>query len=75
MKLWLIERDADDDIGWDEFRGFVIAAEDEEAARKCAMERPGDEGADVWKKATCQLIGEANERVSAGVVLSDFNAG
>lgn len=81
LKLWLVERS--DVVGWDEFRGFVIAAKTEDEARQIAFqESHGDPmfirqlGDSTWlEDATAVVIGNAMPGRVAGVILSDLNAG
>jgi hypothetical protein len=72
MKLYLIERI--DPIGYDEYIGFVIAAESEAEAREMAAYLPGDEGAEIWKTAPIRCIADVTGE-TPGVVLYSFNAG
>jgi len=73
MNLYLIDRIGH--VGYDEFDGFVIAAESETEARSLCNQ--ADEG-DIWGNqldATCELIGTAKDGTNKGVILESFNAG
>jgi hypothetical protein len=72
MKLYLIERTGN--IGYDEYIGFVIAAENEAEARTIAAYNSGDEGAEIWKTAPIRCIADVTGE-TPGVVLESFNAG
>ncbi len=75
MLLYLIERA--DEVGWDEFAAFVIAAKspDElpEIVKEACSQEPYPTYTSQWKEPV--VIGTAAEGVKKGVVLSDFNAG
>lgn len=81
LKLWLVERS--DVVGWDEYRGFVIAAKTEDEARQIAFQESlGDpmfirqRGDSTWREdATAVVIGNAMPGRVAGVILSEYNAG
>lgn len=68
MHLYLFERT--DEIGYDEYDAYVIAAESAQVASKyvawCA---------ELDSPPTCKTIGEASEGVQEGVIISSFNAG
>lgn len=74
-KIWLLERE--DDIGWDEFRGFVIAANTEGEARDIAALNHADEVPETWQgQLTCTVRCIAdNTDEPNGIVLESFNAG
>lgn len=78
MKLWLLTReDYPRSPTYDCYDGFVLAAPTEDAARKHASERPGDEGEACWLAPTmskCQHIGESLDE-QPGIYLADFHAG
>ncbi len=60
---------------WDCAYGFVVRAENEEAARALAADEAGDEGGDAWsdpKFTTCERLEDNGE---AEVVIRDFCAG
>jgi hypothetical protein len=60
---------------YDVFDSAVVAAKDEESARKI---HPGLGGLDSWvksKEVKVELIGEAIKGTKAGVIVSSFNAG
>ena len=62
---------------YDEYDGFIVAAETEASARAFCNAMPGDEGR-IWEddtKTTCEYIGTAHENVKSGIVLGSFNAG
>lgn len=72
MKLYLIKRE---ECGYDEARGFVVAAENEAEARKLASIESGDEGKHCWldeKESECTLISNKTN-LKSGVVLRDFH--
>lgn len=79
MKLWLLVPHEPYKGSWEpygHFQGFVIAADNEAAARHLAM-RTGAEGV-VWlspEMAECTLLAEQSTCEAECVVLSDFNAG
>jgi len=68
MNLYLIERT--DEIDYDEYDAFVIAAENENDAHKFCIFRAG-----LSSPPTCKKIGIATTDVVAGIVLGSFNAG
>ena len=73
MNIYLLERTGR--VGYDEYDGFVIAADTETEARSLCDS--GDEG-DIWGNqldVSCTLIGEASENWERGIVLGSFNAG
>ena len=78
MKLWLIERIKDPFSEWDIYTGFVVRAEDEQAARQLALEERseswiGNKG--EWLSAefaTCTEIALAGD---AEVILYNFKRG
>lgn len=75
MKLWLLNRT--DNIGYDEYAGYVIAAETENEARLIAAVNHADEGSEVWEgqlTCTAECIADATNR-EAGIILESFNAG
>jgi hypothetical protein len=56
---------------YDKAFGFVVAARDEEQARKLASEQSGGEGADAWldkKASTCKEVKPSK----AEVIIRDF---
>jgi hypothetical protein len=75
MKLWLITRIDKEDIGWDEYIGFVVAAENETEARGL-ITRSADEG-DIWNSQLKTICREIAPQTSepAGIVLDSFRAG
>jgi len=63
-----------DEVGYDEFDGWVIRAKSEEEARKLANECCGNEG-EMWNDkdmVACILVEPDGD---ADVILSSFNAG
>jgi hypothetical protein len=76
MKLYLLRSMEGSDYWrpwYDKAYGFVVAARDEEQARKIASEQSGDEGAGAWldkKASTCK---ELKPR-KAEVIIRDFAA-
>lgn len=74
MRLWLLKRL--DEVGRDEYAGFVVRAPDSYAARKIACEVAA-RGAtpEAWadpRRSSCERLLVEGE---AGVVLADFKAG
>lgn len=73
FKLYCVE-----DPGWDCNHGFVIRAEDEQAARSLAQTHMSDESwasKELWldpKFSTCEEISLEGE---SEIILNDFNAG
>lgn len=62
------------DVGWDEYKGFVIRSHDEYTARLVASEKDR-EFKEKWldeEWATCELISKEGEE---GIILDSFNAG
>ncbi len=72
LNLYRLEREGG--IGFDEVKGFVIAAESESQARDIAMSRAADEGPSIWREIYCEFIGTTTT-LSEGVVLGSFNPG
>ena len=75
MNIYLLSRIGNPD--WDEYYGFVIAATNSAAARKCANDAARYDMCDWTDKrdATLTRIGEAARSVKAGVIMSDFKSG
>lgn len=79
MNLYLISQDVK--TGWDTYDSAVVAAKDEEEARKIRPDgRERDEDYyGAWAKkpeqVKVELIGKAVEGTEKGVILSSFNAG
>jgi hypothetical protein len=72
MKIFLAERH-EDEVGYDEYDGFVVAAKDEAHALTLIDEANGNseiEGDPGWK-----LSQEGTTRNRAGIILSSFKAG
>lgn len=63
MALWKIERT--DDIGWDEYIGYVVRAKTEEEARNLV-------GWTNKSRADCSRL---NPRGKAEILFDSFNAG
>jgi len=80
MNLYVLTRineDGSEGADFDEVAGFVIAAEDEGAARHLATYRHGDEGPWPWrdvKKTRCHLVGQALPEQSEGILMRDFHS-
>ena len=68
MKLFLLTRT--DDVGYDEYDSFVIAAHTEYEAREMAAW----EGV-ITAPPTCRVVGQAGNDIPPGVVLGSFRAG
>lgn len=75
MKLYLLRRNRNGMLGYDEAHGMVVRASSIPHARLIASRSAGDEGATTWldkERSSClRLIPEGKE----GLVLLDFNAG
>lgn len=74
-KLYLLKRM--NDIDWDEYIGFVIAADTETEARDLAAQEAADEGEKVWGsqlECSCTLLAISTKH-EKGIVLGSFNAG
>jgi hypothetical protein len=77
MKLWLLQPVNESLKPWtpwfDCMFGFVVRARDEEAARRLASSKAGDEGPEAWlapESSTCvELMADGPE----GVVMEDYN--
>ena len=80
MNLYLIKRfHEDDSLGYDEFAGFVIAAETEWVARRIAADRSAMEGREIWLSicgpvSSIELIA-SDVSLPEGMVLADYRAG
>lgn len=66
------------DVGWDQFNGFAVLAENETQARRLAQDAANageyGKGGEPWiNQATCEEL--TLWRGPARVVLSSFNAG
>lgn len=75
MKLYLLRRM--DSVGYDEYIGFVVSADNETEAREIASEQFADEGKDKWHSqldVSATLIA-LNSTQPKGIVLESFNAG
>ena len=73
----LFRVDNNEGADYDEYDGFIVAAETEASARAFCNVMPGCEGP-IWEddtKTTCEYIGTAHETVVAGILLGSFNAG
>jgi hypothetical protein len=83
MKLWLITQSTN--RGYDTYDSAVVAAEDEESARKTY---PGGDTEESWPdkiesgsgwtlpvNVTATYIGEAEEGTEAKVICASYNAG
>ena len=87
MNLYLIERfHVDDCPDYDEFAGFVIAAETEWVARRIAADRSSGEGREIWlgfapddgnyyKPVSSIKLIASDVSLPEGVVLADYRAG
>ena len=76
MKLYLLERVEQAD--WDQYDGFVIAAESPEAARILANREVTEYDNCDWTnedQVSCRRIAETSIFFQETVVISDFNAG
>jgi hypothetical protein len=71
MKLWVIKQTENN--SYDTYDSAVVAAETEDEAKRVKV---GDNYS--WcspEHVTAEYIGEADDSVTAGVVLASFNAG
>lgn len=76
MKLYLLTRN--DKTGYDEYLGYVIAADNETQARDIAAANAADEGVEVWNSqldCNVTLLAINSTKREAGIVLESFNAG
>lgn len=77
MNLWLLKRTTED-TGYDEFLGFVVAAESEERCRALVSESSyGDEGKATWldpSQSRATQIGTAAQ-AEERIILDSFQAG
>ncbi len=74
MKLYRIWQDVNN--GYDTFDEAVVAAEDEESARRTEIGSTGEFGSWVEPEhVKVEYIGEAAHGIEAGVIVSSFNAG
>jgi hypothetical protein len=72
VNLYLLERDY---VGWDETRGVVVAAENEEDARALFPWGGVSEQYRRRENLRCTRIGVACEGIGSEVLLEDFKAG
>jgi len=73
-KLWLLTRADEEKIGWDEYIGFIVSADNETEARQL-ITRPADEG-DIWENeldTVCREIAPQTDEPK-GIVMDSFNA-
>lgn len=73
MKLFLLKRIGEE--SWDETTGLIVAAPDEEFARRIAHQSRTDDSKPIWLNAgetTCKMIGLARDPDTTGVLLVDF---
>ena len=85
MKLYLVERQDTNETPYDEFSGFVVAAETPERARAVAVARAVEmEHGSVYAEASrafwldpasVRCVELKPEEINEGLILSDFNAG
>jgi hypothetical protein len=77
MNIYLLSRIDEESIGWDEYIGFVIAANDEEQARSLASTyKYGDEGPQTWtdpSQSRCERVG-SSDAPDAYVILESYRA-
>lgn len=71
MKLYLVKRT--DNIDWDEYRGFVVRAENEDEALKICYDESLLIGTAFEKHNT--IITELIYQGEKGIILSDYKAG
>ena len=72
LKLWYI---AIESYGYDSYDGHVIWASSEESAREFAAQQAADEGAECWRDPKQSACVEVKQPITAGILLSSFNAG
>jgi len=75
MKLYLISQKENNN--WDTYDSFVVAAENEEAARTIIPLSPSKYGDWAFTLAAVEVkeIGTATDGTEAGTILGSFNAG
>lgn len=73
MNIYLIKRVGRTD--YDQYAGFVVAAESPAKAREIASSGYGRSIFAHPEGATCAQIGTAGPKVVPGVILSDYRAG
>jgi hypothetical protein len=73
VKLWLLKR-TENSVGWDEYLGFVVAADDSTRAREMAHEAAREPWWLDSSQTSIEHIGEAAYPEDR-VVLDSFNAG
>jgi hypothetical protein len=73
VNLYLLERT--DDVGRDEMRGVVVAAENEEDARALFPWGGVSEQHRCRENLRCTQIGVACEGIGSDVLLEDYKAG
>jgi hypothetical protein len=78
LGIYLIKRDADD-VDYDETRGFVVTAIDEETARQMIADSViKDEGTAPWldcRHSAAVMIGRTHPGDEPRIILRDFKAG
>ena len=73
MAIFLITRTGS--VDYEEYRAFVIKAQDEDEARQIASETNGTEGRGQWLNPSFSKCEELKEDGVSEIICSDFNAG
>ncbi len=74
MKLYIIT--AKQDVGWDEYAGFVLYARSPKDARKLAATETEDREKNTWLNPRLSTLKElSSTSKNEGVVMYDFKAG
>lgn len=77
MNIYLLKRD--NKVGYDEYDGFVIAANTEDEARQMAAEEAADEGKNIWLSPVSDDVRVVkigiNDYPNPEIILDSFNAG
>lgn len=81
MKIYLIKRN--DEVGYDEYVGFVVAATSAREAKDLVLEVVTGQRVCkattlvLWENLPVKYLGRAEKLAvpAAGIILSDFNAG
>jgi len=72
MNIYLVKNDT---FTWDQYDGFVVAAESPKEAKRMIDGNTSDYAWNQEGKITCSKIGRAEEKVKPGILLSSYNAG
>lgn len=72
MNLYVLKME---DVDWDQYRGFVVAASDEAEARRIAQDRAENYDQNFLTNGTCEMVGVASAFSTSGIILSDYKNG